>query len=69
MLRENKQDKIYILDFNKKDFKRIIDGESLLSILNKKCEELDADISFEKYIDKHPNQDEFERKIDKILGA
>ena len=67
MLHEKKEDKIYIIDFNKKDFQRIINGESLLSILDKKCEELENDISFAQYIDRHPHQNEFESKIQKIL--
>lgn len=69
MLHEKKDEKIYILDFNKSDFEKIINGEELLEVLEKKCEELEMDITFNKYFEKHPNQDEFEEKIDNILKS
>lgn len=68
MLKERKEDKIYIIDFNKRDFEKVLAGESIISILDKKCLELELDVSFEKYFEKHPNQDELEEKLDSIIA-
>lgn len=67
MLKERKEDKIYILDFNKHDFEKVLLGESIISILDEKCTELELDVSFEQYFEKHPNQDELENKLDLII--
>lgn len=67
LLRERLEDRTYILDFNKRDFKKILEGYPLVKILDEKCEELQLAIDFTKYFQKHPNQDELEEKIDSIL--
>ena len=59
LLREKEDDKIYILDFDKTDFKKILDGESLFDILESKCKSLKMGVDdITKYIVKHPNEDE-----------
>lgn len=68
LLNENKEDKVYILEFKKDDFKSILDGKSIFEILNNKIDELEMDISFEKYFTRHPNQDELEEKAEIILS-
>lgn len=57
MLKEKEEDKTYILDFSKDDFKAILDGESLFNILNNKCQALRLGIDeIKKYITLHPNE-------------
>lgn len=59
LLREKEDDKIYILDFDNTDFKKILDGESLFDILENKCKSLKMGVDdITKYIVKHPNEDE-----------
>lgn len=60
---ENKP--VYIIDFNKADFKKVLEGESLFSILDSKCLELEMDIDFESNIKKHEN----EEKINIIINT
>lgn len=58
LLKEQEQDKIYILDFNINDFKSILDGKSLFEILDDKCRGLRLGVDdITKYIVKHPNED------------
>ena len=66
MSKECIADKTFILDFNKTDFQRLIDGETIFDIIDKKYQELLLDISFDEYIKKHPNEDELERKISNL---
>lgn len=67
LLKERLEDRIYILDFNKEDFNKILEGKPLIKILDEKCEELQMSIDYQKYFERHPNQDELEQKIDSIL--
>lgn len=56
-LKENMKDKVYILDFNKDDFQKIIKGESFFEILKMKCGEIAMDIDFTRYFIKHPEEE------------
>ena len=60
---ESVDEKTFILDFNKTDFERLINGETVFDIIDQKYQELLLDISFEEYIKKHPNEDELEYRI------
>lgn len=61
MLKEHPNEKIYILDFNHKDFKAILDGKSFFDILDDKCRSLELGIDdINKYIKKHPNEDKWQ---------
>lgn len=58
LLKEQKEDKIYILSFSKSDFEDILHGKSLFNILDDKCKSLELGIDdINKYIVKHPNED------------
>lgn len=59
--KEKKDEKIYIIDFAKKEFERFINGESFLDIIKEKCNELELDIDFTKYITNHPNENEVQQ--------
>ena len=63
MSRERIDEKTFILDFNKTDFERLINGETVFDIIDQKYQELFLDFSFEEYIKKHPNEDELEYRI------
>ncbi len=67
LLKERLEDRVYILDFNRKDFEQILNGRPLIKILDEKCDELQLSVDFSKYFDKHPNQEELEAKMDSIL--
>ncbi len=57
LLRERSEDKQYILEFKKKDFKDILEGKSIFEILDDKCMELQMGIDdITKYITEHPNE-------------
>lgn len=57
LLRESEENKIYILDFNKDDFKMILNGECIFDILERKCKSLKMGVDdIAKYIVKHPNE-------------
>ncbi|MBS6644529.1 MAG: hypothetical protein KH366_13200 [Clostridiaceae bacterium] len=57
LMREKKEDKLYILDFKLKDFDDILNGKSIFQILDDKCLELELGLDdIMKYIVKHPNQ-------------
>lgn len=58
LLKEKEEEKTYILDFNKNDFKAILDGKSLFNIFDDKCIGLRLGVDdITKYIVKHPNED------------
>jgi len=44
LLKENMQDKSYILEFTVKDFQDILDGKSIFNLLDEKCSELELGI-------------------------
>ncbi len=67
LLKERLEDRVYILDFNRKDFEQILNGRPLIKILDEKCDELQLSVDFSKYFDKHPNQEELEAKKSSIL--
>lgn len=47
-----------ILDFNKNDFKKILEGESFFDIIDNKCKEMELGIDdILKYKKKHPNEE------------
>ena len=57
LLKENMQDKSYILEFTVKDFQDILDGKSIFNLLDEKCSELELGIDeIKKYIIEHPNE-------------
>lgn len=62
-LKERKDEKIYILDFNKVEFNRILSGDSFFDVLDEKCTEIELDIDFQRYFKSHPN----ETKIKKVM--
>lgn len=57
LLKEKNEEKIYIIDFNIKDFKKILEDKSIFEILDDKCVELELGITdIKKYICAHPNE-------------
>jgi hypothetical protein len=53
-LGQPKDEKLYILEFNKSDFDKIKKGSNLLSLIKAKTLALQLDTNFEKFITKHP---------------
>ncbi len=57
LLKERRDEKIYILEFKKEDFADILNGKSIFEILDDKCQELELGIDdIMKYITEHPNE-------------
>lgn len=55
LLKENIQDRIYIIDINKEDFRKIEEGHSLLELIDLKMKALRLQTNFEVFISqKHP---------------
>lgn len=59
---------VYILDFNKINFKEILDGKNLFSIFDEKCMELEMDIDLEKEIKQHENEVKIQDIINKMVN-
>ncbi len=51
-----KDEKLFILDFNKEDFERIEKGHNLLELIKAKTLALQTDTKFEHLITLHPVQ-------------
>jgi hypothetical protein len=56
--KERLEDKVYILDFNITDFRRIRDGENLPNLINAKMLALRTDTNFQQFISKHPAEND-----------
>jgi hypothetical protein len=56
--KERLEDKIHILEFNKEDFEKIKQGNSLLELISAKIIALRTDTSFEHYISQHPAEEQ-----------
>ncbi|MTK20815.1 acetylglutamate semialdehyde dehydrogenase [Turicibacter sanguinis] len=54
--KENYSDKMYIIDFNLNEFKRLGAGESFINIIKEKVQSIETDTDFEKYLTRHPAQ-------------
>lgn len=63
--RENKDSKIYIIDFAENEFDRFIAGESFLDIIEEKRNELELDVDFKKYFINHPNESDINKWLEK----
>lgn len=63
----HKEKPTYIIDWNKREFKRVLDGESFFTILNEKVEALEMDCDLSKYlIAPHENRDKMRKLIEEI---
>lgn len=58
MTKENDDDRMIIIDFNKDDFERIKNGEYLIDILENKIYALKNDVNYSNLISAHSLQDE-----------
>lgn len=56
--KEKYDEKIYIIDFNLNEFKRLGAGESFIEILQEKVKSIETDTNFEHYLTRHPAQHE-----------
>lgn len=54
--KEKYNEKMYIIDFNFKEFERLGAGESFIEILKEKIRSIEVDTDFEKYLKRHPAQ-------------
>lgn len=57
-LKENEDEKMFIIDFNLSDFERIVNGETFIDIVNAKISELETDTNISKYLTIHPAQEQ-----------
>ncbi|MBP2257496.1 acetylglutamate semialdehyde dehydrogenase [Virgibacillus alimentarius] len=55
--REDINKKVYILDFNIKDFNSILDGHSILELIDAKVKSLKFDTDLSRFIEKHPAEE------------
>lgn len=58
MSKERIEDKIYIIDFNIEDFEQIMEGDSILDIIDYKIKSLMLDVDdYKKFLSNHPSQE------------
>lgn len=55
-LTKEKNNKIYIIDFNINDFELLLKNVSFLTLMKKKMEDLETDTNVFKYLKKHPGE-------------
>lgn len=60
--KEKEDERYHIIDFNMNDFEKILSGENLLSLVEKKIDGLKLDTSYEKFLSKHPIEEKIKQK-------
>lgn len=54
LLKEDPQQRYYVIDFNMKDFKEILYGQTFYKIIKAKCRALETDTSYLSFLVPHP---------------